>query len=118
MLNTPDDIPGFTHPGHIAGFHRHRSAVFAQLVATLALIVAIAIAAVAVTIEIAEAGVLKSAHDAGSNFPFAFAAFLALVMVGMGGLMALVAAAPVAGAERPGIGRREEEIRRAQAYQW
>jgi hypothetical protein len=116
MLNTPDDIPGFSDPGHIARFHRRRSAVFAQLVATLALIVAIAIAAVAVTMEIAEAGVLKSAHDAGGGV--AFAAFLALVMVGMGGLMALVAAAPVASAERPGIGRREEEIRRAQAYQW
>jgi hypothetical protein len=90
MLNTPDDIPGFTHPGRIGRFHGRRSAVFAQLVATLALIVAIAIAAVAVSMTIAEAEALTSVHEAGSGM--AFAAFLAVVVVGMGGLMALVTA--------------------------
>jgi hypothetical protein len=92
MLNTPDDIPGFTHPGR-GRFHARRSEIFAHLLATLALIVAIAIAAVAVSMEIAEAGVLTSVHEAGGGM--AFAAFLALVMIGMGGVMALVATAPV-----------------------
>ena len=93
MLNTPDDIPGFTHPGASGRFHGRRSAIFAQLVATLALIVAIVIAAVAVSMEIAEAGVLNSVHEAGSGI--AFAALLALVVFGLGGLMALVTTAPV-----------------------
>ena len=63
MLNTPDDIPGFTHPGPSGRLHGRRSAIAAQLVATLALIVAIAIAAVAVSMEIAEAGVLNSVRE-------------------------------------------------------
>ncbi|MGZ8309506.1 MAG: hypothetical protein ACXWU0_06820 [Rhodoplanes sp.] len=56
------------------------------------MIVAIAIAAVAVSMEIAEAGVLTSVHQAGSGM--AFAALLALVAFGLGGLMALVTVAP------------------------
>ena len=74
-------------------FHGRRAAIAAQLVATLALIVAIAIAAVAVSMEIAEAGVLNSVHEAGSGI--AFAALLALVVFGLGGLMAFVTTAPV-----------------------
>ena len=93
MLSAPNsDSLGFTHPAHSTRFHRYRSAVVAQLVATLALIVATAIAMVAVTMEIAEAGVLNSVHEVGSGM--AFAAFLALVAFGLGGLMALVTAAP------------------------
>ena len=93
MLNPPTDIPGFTHPGHISGFHRHRSAVFAQLVATLALVVAIAVVAAAVTMEIAEAGVLKSAPEGEGRF--AFAAFAVFVTGALAGVMTLIAATPV-----------------------
>lgn len=89
MLSAPsnDNSLGFTHPARITRFHCYRSAVIAQLVATLALIVATAIAVTAVTMEIAEAGELQSVHDTGSGF--AFAARLVLAMVYAGGLVAL-----------------------------
>lgn len=92
MLDANEKISGFAHPGRIARFHRIRSAVLAQLVATLALIVAIAISAVAVTMEIAEAGVL-AVHEAGGGV--AFAVFLALAVIAIGGLMAFFAGAPM-----------------------
>ena len=90
MLDANNKISGFAHPGRIARFHRVRAAVLAQLVATLALIVAIAISAVAVTMEIAEAGVL-SVHETGGGV--AFAAVLALAVIAVGGLMAFFASA-------------------------
>lgn len=99
MLSAPsnDNTLGFSHPAHITRFHRHRSAVIAQLVATLALIVATAIAVTAVTMEIAEAGVLQSVHDTDGGV--AFAARLALAMVCAGGLVALF---PIERARREG----------------
>ena len=88
MLDANNKIAGFAHPGRIARFHRVRAAVLAQLVATLALIVAIAISAVTVTMEIAEAGVL-TVHETGGGV--ACAAFLALaVIAGVGGQPAYV----------------------------
>lgn len=87
MLDTPDSIPGFVHPGRVARFHRIRSAVLAHLVAMLALILAIAIAAIAVTMEIAEAGGLKSVHDASGGV--AYLVLLAPLILGMGGVIAL-----------------------------
>jgi hypothetical protein len=92
MLSAPNsDSLGFTHPAHTTRLHRHRSAVVTQLVATLALIVATAIAMAAVTMEIAEAGVLNSAHDAGGGV--AFAALLALAMACASGMVALLPSA-------------------------
>ncbi len=92
MLSAPNsDSLGFTHPAHTTRHHRHRSAVVAQLVATLALIVATAIAMAAVTMEIAEAGVLNSAHDAGGGV--AFAALLVLAMACASGVVALMPSA-------------------------
>lgn len=91
MLSAPNsESLGFTHPAHITRFHRYRSAVVAQLVATLALIVATAIAVTAVTMEIAEAGVLNSAHDAAGGV--AFVALLALAMACASGVVALLPA--------------------------
>ncbi len=101
MLDAPDNMSGFAHPGRIACFHRIRSAVLAQLVATLTLIVAIAISVVAVTIEIAQAGVL-TVHEAGGGV--AFAAFLALALVAIGGLMLLV------GGRRRGVSGVAEDL--------
>lgn len=98
MLSARDsDSLGFTHPAHTARFHWYRSAVVAQLVATLALIVATAIAVTAVTMEIAEAGVLNSVHDADGGV--AFAALLALAMACASGVVALLPAAPARGEE-------------------
>ena len=96
MFSAPNsDSLGFTHPAHSTRLHRYRSAVVAQLVATLALIVATAIAMAAVTMEIAEAGVLNSAHDVGGGV--AFAALLALAMACASGVVALLPAVSARG---------------------
>jgi hypothetical protein len=94
MLDASQDISGFGHPGRIARFHRTRYAVVAHLIATLALILAIAISVAAVTMEIAEAGVLNSMPEVGDGV--AFAAFPALTLITLGGgLLTFFTAAPV-----------------------
>jgi ABC-type cobalamin transport system permease subunit len=93
MTDTTDELHGFAHPGHIARFQRRRTAVLAQLVATIALAVATAIAATVVSIEIAQAGVLKVAPGAGGGLMVALT--LTLVTVGTSGLAVLAAVAPI-----------------------
>ncbi len=86
MPNTPTPISGFAHPGRIARFQRYRSAIFAQFVATFALLVAIIVAATAVTMEIAEAEVLDSPQITASGMTAV--AFFGLVSIGAGRLAA------------------------------
>jgi len=94
MLDASQDISGFGHPGRMVRFHRARYAIVAHLIATLALILAIAISVAAVTMEIAEAGVLNSMPEVGDGV--AFAAFPALTLIALGGgLVASFTAAPV-----------------------
>lgn len=89
-LGAHGEAAGFAHPGRIARYQRRRSAAVAELIATLALILATAIAAIVVTIEIAEAGVLKSAGAAGGGV--AFAALVGAALLGGAGFTAAVAA--------------------------
>jgi Na+/pantothenate symporter len=77
---------GFARP---AGYrpNRRRSAMLAQLIASLALVVSIAVAATAVSIGIARADALTPIKHYGTKL--ATASIVAVVLVGMGGLTAI-----------------------------
>lgn len=86
-----DDIPGFTPPGDSLRYRRRRSAIAVELLTSFALIGAIGIAAFAVSMEIAEAGALRSVHASAQGI--ALSALL-LLLLGTGGLTAFATIAP------------------------
>jgi hypothetical protein len=78
------DRTGFTSPRSVRA-RGHRCTAVAQLIASAALVLSIAVAATAVSIGIARAdGLAAVAEDSGAHV----AVLLALVLVGMGGLTA------------------------------
>ncbi len=79
---------GFSHPGRCARFQRRRSALLAELVASLALVLSILVSATAVGMGIAHAEVLQGAIDETARL--AVAMLVSLLLVGMGGLTALM----------------------------
>ncbi|MEZ5787044.1 MAG: hypothetical protein R3D62_11390 [Xanthobacteraceae bacterium] len=87
-----DDIPGFTPPRSALHHWRRRSVIAIELLMSFALIGAIGIAAFAVSMEIAEAGALRSVHPSAHGV--AISALL-LLLLGTGGLTAFAAIAPV-----------------------
>jgi hypothetical protein len=79
---------GFTPPaGRVLGSER-RTAVFAELVATVGLTLSVLVAATAVSIGMARADVATNVIDIESGV-FAVALLLGLLFIGMGGLTAL-----------------------------
>ena len=80
---------GFTSPAGrtLLGTER-RTAVFAELVATIGLALSVLVAATVVSIEVARADVATNVIDNESGL-FAIALLLGLLFIGMGGLTAL-----------------------------
>jgi len=79
---------GFTPPAGRAIGREHRTAVFAELVATLALVFSIVVAATVVSIGVARADVAANVIDNEGGL-FAIALLLGLLFIGMGGLTVL-----------------------------
>ncbi len=90
------DTVGFAHPRRRA--RTRLRTMLAELIASVALVVSIAIAATAVSIGIARAGVLDPVADDGGRF--AVAMLLGLVLVGMGALTAIVTRAGLPAKQR------------------
>ena len=86
-----DDIPGFTHPDKALTHWRRRSAIAVELLMTFGLIGAIGIAAFAVSIELAEAGALRSVHASAHGVTVSA---LLLLLLATGGLTAFATLAP------------------------
>jgi len=80
---------GFQHPMRRDRMLRKRGNTFAGLITSIALLVSIAVAVTAVSIGIARAGVPMAAAEGDGN-PFVLAAFVALILAGMGGITAAV----------------------------
>ena len=79
---------GFTSPaGHTLGGER-RTAVFAELVATIGLALSILVAATVVSIGVARADVATNVIDNEGGL-FAIALLLGVLFIGMGGLTVL-----------------------------
>src|SRR5712691_1233423 len=82
------DRAGFAPPGHERIRGRH-SNILAQLIATVALALSIAVAATVVTLGIARAeGLSPGGDDASARL--AVAILFGFVLVGMGGLTAVI----------------------------
>jgi len=86
MSPDPTARAGFARP---AGYlpRRQRSAMLAQLIASLALAVSIAVVATAVSIGIARADALAPVENDGSRL--AAASIIAVLLAGMGGVTAV-----------------------------
>lgn len=80
---------GFASPVTEGRFSKRRSAGI-ELIATVALAVALVVAATAVSIGVARAQTLSAVGD-DDGAPLAIALFLGLLMAGMGGLTAVAA---------------------------
>lgn len=80
---------GFASPVTEGRFSKRRSAGI-ELIATVALAVALVVAATAVSIGVARAQTLSAVGD-DDGVPLAIALFLGLLMAGMGGLTAIAA---------------------------
>ena len=91
------DIVGFAHPRRRARARRRRT-MLAELIASVALVVSIAIAATAVSIGIARAGGHDPVADTGGHF--AVATLIGLVLVGLGALTAIVTRAGLPAKQR------------------
>ncbi len=90
MSPDPTHVVGFTHPGRVARFQRRRAAMLAELVTSAALVLCIIVAVVALSMGVAQAETRDAvAADAGG---LPVAALLSAVLVGMGGLTALITA--------------------------
>jgi len=89
---TRDQIAGigFQHPVRRERPLTPRKIAFAQLIMTSALVISIAVAATAVGIGIARADVTGTLHSGGHDGTIAIAAFLGLLIAGMGGITAAV----------------------------
>jgi len=79
---------GFTSPAGRTLGTESRTAVFAELVATIGLALSVLVAATVVSIEVARADVATNVIDNESGL-FAIALLLGLLYIGMGGLTAL-----------------------------
>ncbi len=80
---------GFQHPMRRDRVLKKRGHAFAGLITSIALLLSIVVAATAVSIGIARAGALATVAQSDAN-PLALAAFLGLVLAGMGGITAAV----------------------------
>ncbi len=89
MSPDPTARAGFARPSNYRRPYRHRSAMLAQLIATSALVVSIAVAATAVSIGIARADALAPIDAYGVTL--ATASIAAVVLTGLGGLTAIAA---------------------------
>jgi uncharacterized membrane protein len=85
------DHTGFTPPAG-ARAHGHRSTAVAQLIASAALVLSIAVAVTAMSVGIARADGLKAIAEDSSAY---VAVLLSLLLVGMGGLTAWMSRARV-----------------------
>jgi hypothetical protein len=94
MSPDPTQVVGFTHPGRVARFQRRRAAMLAELVTSAALVLCIIVAVVALSMGVAQARAVEPIAEA-SGLPVA--ALLSAVLVGMGGITALIGA----GGEEP-----------------
>jgi hypothetical protein len=79
---------GFTPPASRALGSERRTAVFAELVATIGLALSVLVAATVVSIGVARADVATNVIDNEGGL-FAIALLLGLLFIGMGGLTAL-----------------------------
>ena len=79
---------GFTPPADRALGGERRTAVFAELVATIGLALSVLVAATVVSIGVARADVATNVIDNEGGL-FAIALLLGLLFIGMGGLTAL-----------------------------
>jgi hypothetical protein len=82
---------GFEQPSAHTSATKHRSIAFVELITTAALALSTAVAVTAVSIGIARADVTGAVAN-GDGAPFAIALFIALLLSGMGGLTAVMAA--------------------------
>ncbi|MGC2778812.1 MAG: hypothetical protein WA418_24600 [Bradyrhizobium sp.] len=89
MSPDPTHVVGFTHPGRVARFQRRRAAMLAELVTSAALVLCIIVAVVALSMGVAQARAADTITEA-SGLPVA--ALFSAVLVGMGGLTALISA--------------------------
>jgi len=89
---TRDQIAGigFQHPVRSRRPLTPRNVAFAELIMTSALVISIAVAATAVGIGIARADVTGTLGGGGHDGAIAIAAFLGLLIAGMGGITAAV----------------------------
>jgi hypothetical protein len=79
---------GFTPPAHRALGSEHRTAAFAELIASIALVLSTLVAATVISVGIARADVASSVIDNEGGL-FAIALLLGLLFIGMGGLTML-----------------------------
>ena len=82
---------GIEHPAAQITAPKHRSIAFVELVTTVALALSTAVAVTAVSIGIARADVVDAVAK-GDGAPFALALLIGLLLSGMGGLTAIMAA--------------------------
>ena len=82
---------GFEQAGAHTSATKHRSIAFVELMTTAALALSTAVAVTAVSIGIARADVVGAVAK-GDGAPLAIALFIGLLLSGMGGLTAVMAA--------------------------
>jgi len=79
---------GFMAPAHRVLGREHRTTLFAELIASISLVLSTLVAATAVSVGIARADVASSVIDNESGL-FAIALLLGVLFIGMGGLTML-----------------------------